>query len=171
MPLSVIVVVPRLVAPAVLIVTVRLEPEPPSTTPDAGTTAVFDEPADTATAVPSGSVTVKASGPDDTPVPGSTSDWFDGTAPKTGAWLHAHGDPDRGDGAGQHPVGGAIGEAVAAAESAVGRVDERAVGVERQAPLAGPLTSWARERLALGIGVVGQHPRGRDVQRRPRPAW
>ena len=84
---SVIVVVPRLVAPAVLMVTVRFEPEPPSTTPAAGTTAVFDELADIDTAVPSGSVTVKASGPDETPEPASKSVWFDGTVPNTGAWL------------------------------------------------------------------------------------
>ena len=68
---SVIVDAPRVVAPAVETVIDRLDPDPPSARPAAGTTAVFDDDAVTDTALPSGSLTPKGIGPDDTPAPGS----------------------------------------------------------------------------------------------------
>ncbi len=86
---SVIVEAPSVVAPAVETVIARLVPAPPSTTPAAGTTAVFDDDAETDTAVPSGSLTLKAIGPDDTPPPGSKSVRLAGTSVNTGARFDA----------------------------------------------------------------------------------
>ena len=55
--------------PGVKTVTVRFEPAPPRIRPAAGTTAVFDDVAVTASGLPSGSTTENGNGPDETGVP------------------------------------------------------------------------------------------------------
>ena len=67
--------------------TVRLVPEPPSTSPAAGATAGFDVVADIVTAPPSGSPTVKASGPVEPAPPTVKHPRSAGTMPNTGGWF------------------------------------------------------------------------------------
>src|SRR5688500_15284457 len=67
--------------------TVRLVPEPPSTSPASGATAGFDVAADTVTAPPSGSLTVKARGPVDPLFATVKHPRSAGTVPNTGGWF------------------------------------------------------------------------------------
>ena len=70
-------------------------------------------------------------------------------------------DGHRGRGRCRLAVVDGIGERVGPVEAGVGRVVERAVGVERQRAVGRVIDQRRRQGVAVGVGVVGEDPRGR----------
>ena len=74
------------------------------------------------------------------------------------------GDGDRGHAALGLAVAGLVGETVCAVEVQRGHVNQRAVGIERECAVSRAVHQQRAQRVAINVGVVGEHPRSADCQ-------